>query len=144
MLACMAISSLFISCKDDNESKPASLEAKWELQQMGKLKEGGVEELTDFVNSSGCANNNFALLSDGSTRCLSFKRDADNKCVEGVVSGTWSKSGNTFTMVFPGPYQRVYEVMELTSSRLKIKFLEDEPKQQTADADNLWVYKKIK
>jgi hypothetical protein len=144
LLIVLIASPVLVSCRDDDEKNPATLQAKWELRQYGKISSTGTQTLADVVNPSGCANDNFALLADGTTRCLKFGKDGNDQCVEtSFVAGTWSKSGKTFTMVFPGPYQRVYEVLELTTTTLKIKFLEDSPKKQADDADNLWVYTRI-
>ena len=135
---------LCVACKEDNEKPAPSLEAKWELQQIGRIEENGDEDLSDHSNADGCDKSNFELLNDGTTRCLSFHRDEESEmCEESVVSGTWTKGNHEFTMIFPGPYERVYKVLELTETTLKIKFLSDSPEKQTAEADNLWTYKKI-
>ena len=147
VLLCCMTTMLFVSCSDDDEgtSEGPSLEAKWELKKIGKIDEDGAESLSDYENPSDCNSDSFELLDDGSTKCLSYsKPEGSEECVEGVVAGTWyEEEGGTFTMTFPGDYKRTYEVLELTTSSLKIKFVKDEPETQAADADNLWLYQAV-
>jgi len=138
---------MFAGCSEDDEGSSAdpALEAKWELQKIGKIDEEGTENLSEYENPSGCDSSSFELLDDGSTKCLSYnKPEGSEECVEGVVAGTWyEEEDGTFTMTFPGDYKRTYEVLELTTSSLKIKFVKDEPETQAEDADNLWLYKAV-
>ncbi|MET2996876.1 lipocalin family protein [Flavobacterium columnare] len=114
------------SCSKDDDSTPitsvASLEGKWQL-----TKEGGIinnqEVLTDYQHTSGCAKDYMEFLSGNITKEHYFKNP---NCQETIDTGTWNKTNNSVVITFtnvPTPTNVNFEILELTSTTLKMKFV---------------------
>lgn len=107
------------SCSKDEDNGPASLEGKWNASKEGSVI-GGTEYLVDYMgNESGCSKDYVNLTSAGVFTDVDYD-STDSPCEAFTSTGTYTRSGNNITVTADG-YEDTVEIMNLTSSELKIK-----------------------
>lgn len=125
-----------VSCSSDDDKDNGSLEGKWEVTEQGVIF-NGIEKLEAYDNEGGCEIPSMTYSTDG--KFVDTTSDYwDSKCSTYTEEGTWKKDGNTITLKYSDEEVK-YEVIELTSSTLKIKFTYSEG---GVTIDAVSVYKK--
>lgn len=117
--------SIFIfgltSCSSDGSSQEqaASIVGKWQYTKTGTIT-NNEEVLNDYPHTPGCTKDYIEILSPNIVKSHEF----DNPdCDETIKTGTWSRSNNTLVVTYPDEPNTNGEILELTSTTLKVKFL---------------------
>ena len=107
------------SCsKDDDDNKQAELVGKWEYAQEGSYIMGQ-EFLTAYQHAAGCTKD-FMVL----TASTVVEHNFDGpQCTEDIYTDTYTRNGNTLTLMIDGEAQ-LAEIVQLDNSTLKIKTTE--------------------
>jgi hypothetical protein len=111
------------SCSKDDESTPtttvASLEGKWQFTKEGEIT-NNQEVLVDYQHTSGCTKDYTEFLSGNIIKDHYF----DNpNCQETIDTGTWNRTNNSVVLTYPNQPNTNLEILELTSTTLKVKFV---------------------
>jgi hypothetical protein len=112
----------FLSCSKDDSTPVAevySIEGKWQFTKEGTIT-NNQEVLTNYQHTSGCTKDYTEILAGNVIKDHYF----DNpNCQETIDTGTWSRSNNSFVIYHSGQPDINTEIMELTSTTLKVKFV---------------------
>ncbi len=106
------------SCSSDDDNG-GSIEGKWEVTHQGVIF-NGQEALEAYDNEGGCEIPSMTYSSDGKFVDTTSEY-WDSKCSTYSEEGTWKKEGNTITLKYSDEEVK-YEIAQLTSNTLKIKF----------------------
>ena len=109
------------SCSSDDDSSSSSssnIEGKWEYYQEGVIS-GGTESLDTWDHDCPTKKDYIELLNGGVANDMVYWDD----CIDDVVTGTWSRSGNNLTVAL-GSESVSAEIMILDSTTLKVKYVE--------------------
>ncbi|MBS1535255.1 MAG: lipocalin family protein [Bacteroidetes bacterium] len=110
------------SCSSDSSSKQsAALAGKWQYSQTGTLVDNE-EVLTDYEHSAGCTKDYIEILSTNVIKSHEY----DTDCSETLKTGTISRSNNTVSITYPGEPAFSGEILELTATKLKVKFVSED------------------
>lgn len=103
---------------DDSSSDSSNIEGRWEYFQEGTIV-GGTETLVSWDHECTTKKDYVELLSGGVMKDMVYWDD----CIDDVVTGTWSRSGNNLTVAL-GSESVSAEIMILDSTTLKVKYVE--------------------
>jgi hypothetical protein len=123
--ACIIVSVLVFgltSCSkndDSTTSQTASIEGKWQYTKVGTIS-NNQEVLTDYQHTLGCTKDYIEILP---TSILKIHEFDNSNCQETIKTGTWNRSNNALVVMFPGEPNTNGEILELTNTTLKVKFL---------------------
>ncbi|MBN9285629.1 MULTISPECIES: lipocalin family protein [unclassified Flavobacterium] len=110
------------SCSNDDsspEQAPVQIEGKWQFTKEGKIT-NSQEVLNDYQHTSGCSKDYTEILAGNVIKDHYF----DNpNCQETIDTGVWNKSNNSMTLVYPNGSAINAEIMELTNTTLKMKYV---------------------
>lgn len=109
---------LVTSCSDDDEDT-STIEGKWEFYKEG-LSTGGVEQLELHEHSPGCEKDFIELLSSGNYRDVFYYNEGEI-CTEESSTGTWSRNGNSMTIISGGETMTL-TILILNDTTLKVSF----------------------
>jgi hypothetical protein len=110
------------SCSND-DAPAASIVGKWNYSKEGFVM-NGQEYLSDYDgNETGCQKDYLQVNSNGSFSDVDYD-SSSTPCEMFSDTGSWSKSGNTLTITYPGEPAMNAEIMVLTSTKLKVKIEE--------------------
>lgn len=112
------------SCDKDEDSETANtgaaLEGKWQFSQDGDLI-NNKEVLTDYVHLAGCSKDYVEFVKNGVYKTYFY----DNpNCTLETYTATWIKNNNTFVLKSPNEPDETFEILQLTSTTLKIKYVD--------------------
>ncbi|MDR6761226.1 hypothetical protein J2Y38_001424 [Flavobacterium sp. 2755] len=107
-----------VSCSSDDDDN-GSIEGKWEITHQGVVF-NGQEALEAYDNEGGCEIPSMTYSNDGKFVDTTSEY-WDSKCSTYSEEGTWKKDGNTITLTYSDEEVK-YEIAELTSNTLKVKF----------------------
>lgn len=114
------ILSLSSCSKDDEETPtpaPPTIEGKWQITKEGEIV-NNQEVLTNYQHATGCTKDYTEFLTGNVIKDHYF----DNpNCQESIDTGTWSKNNNNLVLTYPGQPNINVEILELTSTTLKVK-----------------------
>ncbi|WP_298308668.1 lipocalin family protein [Flavobacterium sp.] len=111
----------FIGCSKDDDSQvvtPVAIEGKWQFSKEGELI-NGQEVLTNYQHSAGCIKDFSEILAGGVIKDHYF----NSSCTESIDVGTWVRNNNNLTFTYPGNSATYLEIMELTATTLKVKYV---------------------
>ena len=119
----MAVSSLILSCSDDDNSSDNLLTGTWEFRLMGTSIDGN-EILEAYEHASGCSKDEISFLPRGVYRKKSFQNEGSG-CELFQENGTWSLSDNQLVLIHGDIVELINaEIITLNTSTLKFKFSE--------------------
>ena len=111
------------SCSKDSDSDSATggaLEGKWQFTKEGVVV-NNQEVLDNYAHTSGCTKDYTEILAGNIIRDHYF----DNpNCQETIDVGTWTRSNNNLVFTFPDDNVTSLEILELTSTTLKVKMVD--------------------
>ena len=107
------------SCSKDDDNKQAELAGKWEYAQEGGVVMGQ-EFLTPYEHTQGCTKD-YMVLTASTVVDHSF---SGSICEEDIYTDTYTRNGNTLTLMIDGQPQ-IAEIVQLDNSTLKIKVTEN-------------------
>jgi hypothetical protein len=108
------------SCNSDEDNNDGSIKGKWELSQIGRIRDGKIEHLQELENENGCSNETFEFFKDGAfTKTNSYY--FGEKCNSFESRGTWIKIGNKLTVKYEGVDSKQVVEVEISRNELKIK-----------------------
>lgn len=111
-----------ISCSSDSSSnQSAALEGKWQYTQTGFVI-NNEEVLSDYEHTPGCTKDYIEILSTNVIKSHEYGTDCD----ETFKTGTWSRNNNTVSITYPGESTFSGEILELTATKLKVKFVSED------------------
>jgi hypothetical protein len=125
--ACIVLSLLIFgltSCsKDDSTPTPTSfpIEGKWQFTKDGTIT-NNQEVLSDYQHTLGCTKDYIEILAGNILKLHFFENNATTNCVEFIDIGTWTRNNNSFVLSFVNEPNVNSEILQLTSTTLKIKF----------------------
>lgn len=112
------------SCSKDSDSGSGTggtLQGKWQFSKEGVMV-NNQEVLEDYEHASGCTKDYTEILANNVIRDHYF----DNpNCEETIDLGTWARSNNNLVFTFPDDYVTSLEILELTSTTLKVKSVDE-------------------
>ena len=118
LFVAVATASLtFTSCSKDSAAAP-SIVGKWAYSKSGTIV-SGQEVLQDHNHAATCTKDHMEFLAGGTFTDKSY---SGSSCDESTASGTWTKSGSTFTVTFDQQPPIVTTIASLTSTALKLTF----------------------
>lgn len=123
MLLVIFFTSSFISCsKDDNPSViPAtSIEGKWQFSKNGTVF-NDQEFLVDYEHGQGCTKDYLDFLPNSVLK--TYNHDDQSNCETIITTGAWTKIDNTLLLKSFGEEDINAEILELTATNLKVKFM---------------------
>lgn len=110
------------SCSSDDDNS-GSIEGKWTPVKIGSVL-NGQEILVNIPNDGKCDRNITEFTSDGKFNDIEYEFYND-KCNASTDKGTWSLKDNILTTIYDGDTEvNKVQVLELTKSTLKVKYLE--------------------
>jgi hypothetical protein len=112
----------FYSCSKNDpttETPVISLEGKWEYLKIGQIT-NNQEILTNYQHATGCTRSYIQILPGGILKSYRF---SNPNCLETISTGTWTKNNNAITVSYPNQPTLNGEIMELTNTTLKTKFI---------------------
>lgn len=115
------IFSLYSCSKSDPtpETVAVALEGKWQYTKTGTIT-NNQEVLTDYQHASGCTKDYIEIQAGGVIKSHEF----DNpNCQETINTGTWTRNNNSITVTYPSQPTLNGEILELTNTTLKTKFM---------------------
>lgn len=119
-LSILTVGLSVVSCSSDDNDEKVSIEGKWEIVQSGIIA-NGKESVIPILTDGNCGNATFEYYADG--KFIDTTTEFwDSKCSTYVENGTWSKDGNTLNLKYGDDETSKIEILELSKSRLKIKF----------------------
>ncbi len=111
------------SCDKDEDSETANtgaaLEGKWQYSKEGEIV-NGKEVLVDYVPETGCSKNYIEFLPKNVFKGHYFYNP---NCQEDVYTATWTKNNNSVVFSSPGEPNFTEEILELTNTTLKLKYV---------------------
>ena len=102
------------SCDKDDDSSSTGIEGKWEYSQSGTIV-AGQETLGPYDHECSSQKDYTEFLSGGVIKDYFFDID----CVQNLIQGTWSKSGNTLTINIDGETVNA-QILTLNATTLKV------------------------
>lgn len=96
-----------------------SIEGKWQFYKEGELV-SGQEVLSLYEHSPGCTKDYSEILGGGIIKDHYF----NSSCVESVDTGNWVKNNTTLTLTYPSESPTNLEILELTVTTLKVKYID--------------------
>ena len=121
LLVLFSLTLIIASCSKDKDS--ARLEGKWEFSKEGTMF-GSLEILLPYEHAEGCNKDYIEMLAGGVYRDFSYENMGED-CELFTEEGTWTRSGNTITVVTDGD-TFVAEILSLTKTTLKVKTIFEE------------------
>lgn len=110
------------SCSSDDDNN-GSIEGKWAPVKMGSVV-NGQEILVNIPNEGKCDSDIIEFTSDAKFTDITYEFN-NNKCESSTDKGTWSLKDKTLTTIYNGDTEsNAFEVLELTKSTLKLKYVE--------------------
>jgi Lipocalin-like domain len=121
---CTILSTLIFglnSCSknDSTREQVASIEGKWQYSKTGTIT-NNEELLTDYQHTPGCTKDYIEILASNILKSHEF---TNSDCQEVTKTGTWNRSNNTLVVTYPDEPNNNGEILELTNTTLKVKFL---------------------
>jgi len=112
------------SCSNDDDDK-GSIEGKWTPVKFGTIVEGK-EYLVAIPNDGKCSEGTIEYGADGKFTDITYEF-YDNKCEASTDKGTYTFVDNILSATYDGETEaEKVEVIELTKSSLKVKYIENE------------------
>lgn len=118
VLLFLVTSATLVSCNKDDDGDSASIEGSWEFSKTGFIV-GGVEQLDDYENTSGC-NKDFIEIKSGGMLSDHYFEDLGSGCEELIDNGTWTRDGDNFTLNYTDEVVSG-KILELSNTTLKVK-----------------------
>ena len=117
----LIIFSIYACKKSDSTpaSVAAALEGKWQYTKTGTIT-NNQEILTDYQHTTGCTKDYLEILTSGILKSHEF---SNPNCQETISTATWIRSNNSLTVTYPSQPVIYGEILELTSTTLKTKFI---------------------
>ena len=123
LLFVAVLATAFSSCsKDDNPSNEATLLGKWQPVKSGVVM-SGQELVQDFEHTLGCDKNYLEIATTTFTQ-HDFDKNMSNQCEEDIVAYSYSRSGNTITVLEDGELLTL-QIAQLDATTLKLTSQED-------------------
>jgi len=119
----LSFSLAFNSCSKDDDSGASTsgnIVGKWIFLKQGEIV-GGEEVLYPYENSCSSENDFTELYSNGTLRDVYY----NSSCSESIDNATWSRSGNMITVSYGPGDSSTSEIIELTSTKLKVKYYDE-------------------
>ena len=101
------------------ENVTISLEGKWQYTKVGTIT-NNQEILMDYQHTAGCTKDYIEILAGGILKSHEFNNP---NCQETINTGTWTKNINSITVTYPNQPTLYGEILELTNTTLKEKFI---------------------
>lgn len=121
-LVAIALTLGLSSCSKDNDATPETtvqIEGKWQFTKEGHIT-NNQEILNEYQHTSGCTKDYTEILAGNVVKDHYF----DNpNCQETIDTGVWNKNNNALTFVYQNGNTVNGEIMELTNTTLKVKFV---------------------
>lgn len=112
----------FYACSNNDsssETNTAALEGKWQYTKTGTIS-NNQEILTNYQHTSGCTKDYIEILAGGILKSHEFNNP---NCQEIISTGSWTRSNNSITISYPNQPNVNGEILELTTTTLKTKFI---------------------
>lgn len=119
----VSLSLIFNSCSKDDDngsSTSGNIVGKWIYLKQGEIV-GGEEFLYPYENSCTSENDFTQIYSNGTLRDVYY----NSTCSESIDNATWTRSGNMITVSYGPGESSTSEIIELTSTKLKVKFYDE-------------------
>lgn len=119
----VSLSLTFNSCSKDDDngsSTSGNIAGKWIYLKQGEIV-GGEEVLYPYENSCSSENDFTQIYSNGTLRDVYY----NSACSESIDNATWTRSGNMITVSYGPGESSTSEIIELTSTKLKVKFYDE-------------------
>lgn len=115
------IFSMYSCSKSDStpETVAVTLEGKWQYTKTGTIT-NNQEILTDYQHTAGCTKDYVEIQTGGVIKSHEFNNP---NCQETISIGTWTRNNNSITVTYPNQPTLNGEILELTSTTLKTKFM---------------------
>jgi hypothetical protein len=111
-----------VSCSSDDKDVAASIEGKWEFYQEGET----LQTLEKITDENDCTPTVIEILKGGKYNG-SGSEYYNSKCNAYTFKGDWSRNGNMLSTQDEGDNEvNKSEIIELTSSTLKLKEVDEE------------------
>ncbi|WP_298396681.1 lipocalin family protein [Flavobacterium sp.] len=123
LFLCSVLSIGLLSCSKDDDSNNAAavaLAGKWQFTKTGTINSNNQEVLTDYQHESGCTKDFIELTAAGVLKSHEFENP---NCQETISTASYSRNNNTITITYPGDPAINGEILELTNTTLKVKFV---------------------
>lgn len=127
VFAFVAAGLTLVGCSDDDNKTVASIEGKWTPTKTITLFNGNQTVENYQENEAGCDKDYREFLAGGAYRYVIYYRNTTDVCTEDALVSTYSKSGDTVTIVDTDPSATVtppdagtYEITKLTGSELRL------------------------
>ena len=123
----LALLSMQLSCTNDNEETPseASIYKKWYNKE--EVVDG---EIIPYDGNESCGKDYIEFYDVNKYKSI----DIDN-CVATTNSmGTFTRTGNTISVIDPQSGTDTYEIVELTETNLSVKYSDDYDGDGTLDS----------
>lgn len=114
------------SCSSDDDSSSnttASIVGKWEFLQEGEIV-NGVETLAAYNHTTGCSKDYIEFKANAAFDDVFYNNTATG-CVSENDPGTWTQNGTTITTTYTGGTPETGEILILTETTLKLKFVDN-------------------
>jgi len=110
------------SCSNDNDDTQeaaAQVEGTWQFTKEGTIT-NNQEILNNYEHTTGCTKDYIEIFGGNVIKDHYF----DNpNCQETIDTGTWNKNNNALTFVYQNGTTVNAEIMQLTNTTLKLKFV---------------------
>lgn len=116
----LTVFGLYSCSSDDSTSGSVALEGKWQFTRIGTFTDNQ-EILTDYQHTPGCTKDYTEILPGGIIKNHEF---SNPNCQETISTGTWTRNNNSITVKYPDQPAIPGEILELTSTTLKTKFIQ--------------------
>lgn len=111
------------SCSKDDTTPVNPIEGKWQFTKQGTMT-NNQETLSDYSHTIGCTKDYTEILPGNILKLHYFENNATTNCVEFIDNGTWTRDNAIFIIAFPNEPNTNNEILELTSTTLKLKYVE--------------------
>ncbi len=123
LLFIAVVAAGFSSCSnDDNAATEVSLLGKWQPVQSGVVM-AGQELVEDFEHTVGC-NKNYLEFAATTYTQHDFEKNMSNQCEEEIETLTYSRTGNTLTILVEGGTATL-QIAQLNATTLKLTAQDD-------------------
>jgi hypothetical protein len=103
----------------DLDDDTFSIAGKWQFTKEGDIINNH-EVLIDYQHTPGCTKDYTEIMAGGVIKDHYYET---SKCIERIDFGAWVRYNNVLVLTYPNEPDTNAEIMELTNTTLKLKFV---------------------